>query len=137
MLQRSKTVGFALSLAMFTGGCAHVDVKQRAYTVGMASKVAVDESYEAWDKLANARDEECQKKLPPEDHTKSEYDACVGPFNENVQSKIVLVLQAVQSAQLVLFIALAEDKSDEEVRKALIALSANVQKFIFLVKESQ
>lgn len=125
-----------LSLVLLCG-CAHVDVKQRAYTIGMSSKVAVDESYEVWDTLATARVEDCEKKLPPEEHTKAEYDECVGPFNEEVQSKIVTALRAVQSAQLALFVVLAEDKSDDAVRKALLDLGSNVGTFIQLVKESQ
>lgn len=128
-----------LAAAVMVGltGCAH-DVKQRAYVVGKASKEVLDTSYTGWDKLANGRITQCEQKLTPaEDYTKADYDKCVGPFNENVQGEIVKYLEVVRDLQLALFIVLAQDKSDAEVRKALVELQAELVKFIALIQENR
>lgn len=127
-----------LPVVLFFGfGCA-ASTQQRAYVVGKASKEVLDTSYVAWDKLANARVSSCEDKLTPaEDFTKSDYDECVGPFNENVQQKIVTALEIVRDLQLALFIVLAQDKSDTEVRKALADLQVELVKFIALIQENR
>jgi hypothetical protein len=119
-----------------TFGCA-APLQQRASIIGQSSKVAVDETYGAWDKLANDRVSDCEHKLDPDKDTKSDYDKCVGPYNEGVQQKIVTALKAVQGFQLALFLALAQDKSDPEVRKAMVDLTLAVTDFIKLVQANQ
>lgn len=126
----------AVSLGL--GGCAHVDVKQRAYVVGKASKEVLDTSYDGWDKLANGRVTQCEKKLTPaEDYTKADYDECVGPFNEGVQKKLVTALEIVRDLQLALFLVLAQDKSDDEVKQALKDLQVELLKFVALIQENR
>jgi hypothetical protein len=117
-----------LLLALFCfSGCANQEaLKQHAYVVGSSSKLAVDGLYGAWDRRANAKISECVEKLPPAEHTKSEYDGCVGPFTEKVQARIVVLLEGVQAAQLVLFVTLSQDLSDVEVQQALRELIAAV-----------
>lgn len=117
-------------------GCA-APLQQRAYVVGKASKEAIDATYDGWDKLANARVSECEEKLPPESHTKSDFDECVGPFNEQTQQLIVTSLEGVQALQLALFVALAQDLSDKEVQKALVNLTFAIKDFIELIQESR
>lgn len=117
-------------------GCA-APLQQRAYVVGKTSKEAVNATYDVWDKLANARVSSCEEKLPPERHTKSDFDECVGPFNEQTQQLIVTSLEGVQALQLALFVALAQDVSDKEVQKALIDLTLAVKDFIELIQQSR
>ncbi len=118
-------------------GCA-APLQQRAYVVGKASKEVLGTSYDAWDKLANARVTTCEDKLTPaEDYTKFDYDECVGPFNETVQQKLVTALEIVRDFQLALFIVLAQDKSDAEVKKALTDLQVELVKFIALIQENR
>lgn len=124
-----------LLVPLLAVACA-APIQQRASVIGQSSKVAIDETYDAWDGLANKRIDKCEK-LDPNTNTKKDYDKCVGPFNEGVQEKIVIALKAVQSFQLALFIALAQDKSDPEIRKALLDLTASVGDFIKLVQENQ
>ena len=61
----------------------------------------------------------CVEKLPPDTHTKSEYDECVGPYNATTQSTVLTLVEVVRDAQLVLFIVLSENRSDPEVQQAL------------------
>lgn len=125
-----------LLLVPILAAACSAPLQQRASVIGQSSKIAVDETYSVWDGLANARIDKCEK-LDPETNTKSDYDKCVGPFNDGVQEKLVIMLKAVRSFQLALFVALAQDKSDPEIRKALLDLTAAVGEFIKLVQENQ
>lgn len=123
--------------ALVLFGCS-VPLKQKAHIVAQSSKEIIDVEYSAWDSAANDRISECEKKLsPPEDYTKSDYDECVGPYNEKVQQKIVTGLEAVRAAQLGLFIVLAQDLSNQEVQQALLDLTSAVADFIKLVQENK
>lgn len=124
------------ALMFVFSGCGAA-LKQQAYIVGKASKETVDATYGGWDKLANTRIDQCVKKLPPEEHTKSEYDECVGIFNETTQTTIVLALDVVRTLQLALFITLSQNLSNDEVRKALTDLVASVKDFLELVAAKQ
>lgn len=125
-----------LLIPLLVAGCS-APLQQRASVIGQSSKVAIDETYAGWDCLANERIGKCQSTLDPDKNTKSDYDKCVGPYNETVQEKIVFGLKVVQAAQLTLFIVLAQDKSDAEIRAALVDLTAAVADFIKLVRENQ
>lgn len=126
-----------LVASLCLSGCA-MSVQQRAYIVGKSSKEIVDAEAAVWDKAANARITECEKKLtPPEEHTKAEFDECLGPFNEKVQEKVVLVLESIRAAQLALFLALAQNKTEPEVKQALSDLAQAVSTYIQLVQEKK
>lgn len=128
-----KALVFALSLC----ACS-ASLKQQAHIAAQSSKQVVDGLYGGWDEAANDRVSACEKKLqPPEDYTKSDYDKCAGPYNEQVQEKIVLALKAVTAKQLVVYIALVQDKSSAEVRQAMLDLARQVNEFIQLVQENQ
>lgn len=109
----------ALALLVFTGCANAAAIKQTAYVVGRSSKIAVDGVYGEWDRRANDRITSCVEKLPPDQHTKSEYDECVGPYNSKTQSRALTLIEVVRNAQLVLFIVLSENRSDDEVKQAL------------------
>lgn len=123
-----------LLVALFISGCAHKqDVKQSAYIIGQSSKLTIDTIYNTWDRLANDRVTSCVEKLPPEEHTKSEYDECVGPFSEANQKEAVRLLEHAQAAQLVLYVALSENRTEAEVAQArdnVVAAVKNLRAFI-------
>lgn len=131
------TIKKSLILCCLALGCSHAQLRQHAYIVGTSSKEVIDTSYATWDSLARERTDECHNKLPPEEHTKDEFDDCVGVFNESTQAKILTALKGVQSAQLALFVALSQDMSKEEVQRALLALTINVKEFLALIKRHQ
>ncbi len=116
----------ALVSLLLTGCANQAAIKQNAYVVGRSSNIVVEGLYGGWDRRANDRISECVEKLPPETHTKSEYDACVGPFNEKVQARVLVLVQGVQAAQLILFLALSQNLSDDEVKQALRDVVASV-----------
>jgi len=124
-------------------GCANTSsiqqrelaVKERAYFAGQTTKNVIDDLYGVWDKRARARVDKCVEELPPAEHTKSEYDSCVGPYNEKNQQLVVSLLEGVRAAQLVLYIALVENKSSVEVQVALAQLVASVAKLRSFVEE--
>lgn len=126
-----------LGLLLLTGCANQAAVKQRAYVVGTSSKIAIDGLYGAWDRKANARISACVEKLPPAEHTKSEYDGCVAPYTEAAQARIVALLEGVQAAQLVLFVVLSSDLSDDEVKQALRELIVTVSTLKTFIEGNQ
>jgi len=121
-----------LVFAFVLAACAHSPEArfERAYIVGASSKDVVDGLYGGWDKAANERVAACVAKLPPAEHTKAEYDACVGPFNEKNQELAVSLLEGVRAAQLALFIALTEGGDTEGAVADLIAAAMKLRKFV-------
>lgn len=103
---------------------------EQAYIVGQSSKDVVDAVYGAWDEVARKRVQTCVAKLPPAEHTVSEYDACVGPYNEKNQELAVSLLEGVRAAQLALFIVLTEGRDAEQEVANLIIAIAKLREFV-------
>jgi hypothetical protein len=130
MIKTMKKAIFGLLLI----GCA-TSVKQNAYVIGRSSKLGIDTIYGEWDRQANNRVTECVEKLPPAEHTKSEYDECVGPFTSANQKIAISLLQEVQAAQLVLYLVLSENRTEAEVIEARDALISSVLKLRVYIEE--
>lgn len=118
-------------------GCASLGRHERAVLAAQAAKASTDLLYEQWDGRFRERIAECERRLPPTEHTKSEFDTCTEPFTVQRQSQIVAGLQLVKAKQLAVYLLLQKDASEEQIAAAMADLRSAVQSFVYLVGEDR
>ena len=89
--------GLALCTAV-TVGCATTAYK-RNYIIGSSAVAFIETGASEYNDRANNRLDECNPETNPESKvsTKSEFDACMGPYNVKVQTKIVQALGSLRA----------------------------------------
>lgn len=112
-----------VTVFLLVASCA--TATQRATAVAVGTKQIVETAYDPWETYVKAAVARCQAELPPAEHTKSEFDACLGPAIEH-ERVVVPLLEAYHAAALVLFVALTTSRSDQEVDAARMDLARAV-----------
>jgi len=107
----------------FVCGCA--TATQRATAAAVGTKALIESAYEPWDAYVEAAVVRCQAELPPAEHTKSEFDTCLGPAIQH-EKVVVPALEAYQIAALALYVALTTSRSDSEIGAARLDLARAV-----------
>lgn len=113
-------------------GCA--TATQRAAAAGIASKEVIESAYEPWDAYVLATVARCSAELPAAEHTKSEFDACIGPAIEH-ERIVVPLLEAYHAAALALFVALTMGRAEHEIEAARLDLARAVADLVRSIPE--
>lgn len=105
------------ALVVFVLACATTSPTQRATAAAVATKALTETAYGPWDAYVAAATERCQRELPPAEHKRSEFDACLGPAIEHERA-VVPALEAYHAAALALYVALTRGDDDAEIDAA-------------------
>lgn len=85
-------------------GCASTN-RGRAVQLVVASDSAADTIADTYDSWAANRIGECEGKLPPDKHTRGEFDQCTGLASSDGGKAMKKILQVVVAAQLAIKLA--------------------------------
>lgn len=98
-------------------GCAVASVRNDATITARSIHDAIEIGAPRWEAYVDAKVSECEaQKLP----NRSAGEKCLGPAA--AAPDVATLMEAITAGQLVLFVALSENRSDPEVRAALVQL---------------
>lgn len=117
-----------IAFAFVLSACAGTSA-QRAATTAAAAKQLADRAIEPWSEFVEAEVDRCTAALPPADHTRAEFDACLGPAAKH-DTVVMPALEAYHAAALALFVALTLDKSGPELDAARLEVARAVVELV-------
>jgi hypothetical protein len=116
-----------------TSACANA--WRTAYVGGATTAKLVTETHkEAWSDPLNDQAVICNGKLDPEQHTKADFDACMGPFAPQNNDAVLEALEVYNAAAAVLSeVLLATDPTNPDRSQLMNAYHGVLQAAIDLV----
>lgn len=114
-----------LMMITFLLGCAGVQVRNQATITARAVHDAIEIAAPRWEAYVDETVSKCEAQNLP---NRAAGEKCLGPAA--AAPDVELLMEAITAGQLALFVALSENRSDPEVRAALLQLR---QRFVELV----
>lgn len=115
-------------IAIVLTSCAPA-TSQHALATAIASKQLVEQAYEPWQSFVEAQIERCLIELPASEHTKSEFDTCLGPALQH-ETTVLPALEIYHAAALGYYVAITLDQTDEQIERARADLVRAVGKLV-------
>lgn len=101
---------------------------QAALATALAAKPLVEQAYTPWERFVGDEVARCRMELPPAEHTRAEFDACIGPAIEHERS-VLPALELYHASSLALYVALTTEQTGDEIlaaRRELARAVANL-----------
>lgn len=121
-----------MAALMTAPACASNNAAANAYAFGQAAKQIAEPLGNAWASYVEAQSAKCLHELPPAEHTKAEFDSCLGPALQH-ETMVLPATEVYHAASLGLYVALTVTQTSESITSARADLAAALKELVCTV----